>query len=158
MPSEFDEWPAEPAEPDPESRWSDPEDDLVSVPSVEDLDPGSEGAGIEVDGEIARLFWAAVVYANLALGGVSVGLLLIGFRGQLMVGGAAVAVGLLALYRTYDVYQRYRERVVESQDGDGDRMTGDEEGDGDDRTADDGAGTEINGGDGTDRTGRRHNR
>jgi len=129
VPSEFDEWPDEPDEPDPESRWSDPEDDLVSVPSVEDLDPGSEGAGIEVDGEIAKFFWISVIYANVALGGISVGLLVIGFRGQLVVSGIAIAVGLLALYRTYDVYRRYQERVVESEDGDD-----------------------------TDRTGRRHNR
>ena len=129
MPSESDEWPDEPDEPDPESRWGDPEADLVSVPSVEGPeppDPGSEGAGIEVDGEVARLFWVAVVYANVALGGVSIGLLLVGFRGQVVVGGAAVGVGVLACYRTYDVYRRYRSQVVEGGGGDGD----------DDRTAD----------------------
>ena len=122
MPFESDEWPDEPNEPDPESRWGDPETDLVSVPSVgaEESDPGSKGAGIEADGEIAKFFWVSVVYANLALGGISVGLLLVGFRGQVVVGGAAVGVGLLACYRTYDVYRRYRAQVVESEDGDGD--------------------------------------
>ncbi len=121
MPSEFDEWPDEPDEPDPESRWGDPENDLVSVPSVEDTDPGSEGAGVEVDGEIARFFWVSVVYANVALGGVAVGLLLVAFRGQVTVGGIAVVVGVLALYRTYDVYHRYREDVVDDEGDDGDR-------------------------------------
>ncbi|GGJ08818.1 hypothetical protein GCM10008995_18330 [Halobellus salinus] len=118
MPPESDKWPDEPDEPDPESRWGDPEDDLVSVPSVESpaLDPGAEGAGIEIDGELARLFWAAVVYANIALGGVSIGLLLVLFRGQVTVGGAGIAVGLVALYRTYDLYRTHQERVVE---GDG---------------------------------------
>jgi hypothetical protein len=38
-------------------------------------------------------------------------LLLVGFRGRVTVGAVAVAVGLLALYRTYDVYRRYREHV-----------------------------------------------
>ena len=120
MASESDKWPDEPDEPDPESRWDDPENDLVSVPSVEtpDLDPGSEGAGIEVDAEVARLFWAAVVYANIALGGVSIGLLLVWFRGQVTVGGAAVAVGVFALYRTYDLSRTHQERAAEG-DGDG---------------------------------------
>lgn len=125
MASESDKWPDEPDEPDPESRWDDPENDLVSVPSVEtpDLDPGSEGAGIEVDAEVARLFWAAVVYANIALGGVSIGLLLVWFRGQVTVGGAAVAVGLFALYRTYDLYRTHQERAVEG-DGSGEDARG----------------------------------
>jgi len=133
---ESDEWPDEPDDPDPESRWGDPESrwgdpetDLVSVPSVEseELDPGSGGAGIEADSEVAKFFWASVIYANVAVGGVAVGLLLVGFRGQVTAGGAAIVVGLLALYRTYDVYQTYRERVVEAEDGDGSRT---ENGDG----------------------------
>jgi hypothetical protein len=124
VPSEFDEWPDEPDEPDPESRWDDPEDDLVSIPNVEEVDPGSEGAGIEADGEIARFFWVSVIYANVALGGISVGVLLVAFRGQVTVGGIAVAVGLLALYRTYDIYQRYQNEVVDSEDSDTDGTSG----------------------------------
>ena len=125
MASESDKWPDEPDEPDPESRWGDPETDLVSVPSVEtpNLDSGAEGAGVEVDAEVARLFWAAVVYANIALGGVSIGLLLVWFRGQVTVGGAAVAVGLFALYRTYDLYRTHQERAVEG-DGSGEDARG----------------------------------
>lgn len=119
MSADPDEWPDEPDEPDPESRWGDPEDDLVSVPSV-DI-PGEaaddEGAGIDVDGEIATFFWGAVVYTNVGLGGVSLGLLLVGFRGQWLWGGAAVGVGVLALYRTYDLYERYRAQVVAEGDG-----------------------------------------
>lgn len=121
MPPKFDEWPDEPDEPDPEARWGSPEDDLVSVPSVADGDPDAEGAGIEVDGEIAKFFWVSVIYANVALGGVAIGLLLVGFRGQLTIGGVAIAVGILALYRTYDVYRRYREHVDEGDEtGEGD--------------------------------------
>jgi hypothetical protein len=129
VPFESDEWPDEPDEPDPEARWGDPENDLVSVPNVEreDLDPGSEGAGIEMDAEVARLFWAAVVYANIALGGVAIGLLLVLFRGQVAIGGAAVAIGLFALYRTYDLYRTHQERVVEGE-GDGSESGGDDSG------------------------------
>lgn len=115
MPKEFDEWPDEPDQPDPEGRWGDPESDLATVPSVdipgEDVD--DEGAGVEVDGDLAKFFWAAVIYANVGIAGVSLGLMLAGFRGQLLLGGGAVAIGLFALYRTYDLYRTYRERDVD---------------------------------------------
>ena len=112
MPSDFDEWPDEPdepEEPDPEARWGSPEEDLVSVPSVEIPGEGEEeGAGVEIDGDLAKLFWVTVVYANVALAGISIGLLLVAFRGQWGWGGGAVAVGLFALYRTYDLYRTYQ--------------------------------------------------
>lgn len=114
MAPNFDEWPDEPDEPTPESRWGDPEDDLVSIPSVDG--PDAADADIEIDGDVAKFFWVAVVYANLAVGGVAVGLLLVGFRQRWRVGGAAVAVGLLALYRTYDVYRTYQTDVVADDD------------------------------------------
>ncbi|WP_049985831.1 DUF7322 domain-containing protein [Halobellus rufus] len=118
MPTEFDEWPDEPDEADPESRWGDPESDLVSVPSVDDpaADVDEEGAGVEVDGDLAKFFWATVVYANVALAGISLGLLLVGFRGQWTWGGGAVVVGLFALYRTYDLYRTYQEQGVGESD------------------------------------------
>lgn len=119
MPSESDKWPDEPDEPDPESRWGDPEDDLVSIPSVEvpaAAEPAEPGDTVEVDSEVAKFFWVSVVYANVALGGVSIGLLLVWFRGQWMVGGGAVVVGCFALYRTYDLYRTYQAEVVEGSD------------------------------------------
>ena len=121
VPPDSDRWPDEPDEPDPEARWGNPEEDLVSVPSVETRAPesGSEGGGVEIDAEVARLFWAAVVYANVAVAGVTIGPLLVAFRGQLTVGGVAIVVGLLALYRTYDLYRTHQARVVNG-DGDGD--------------------------------------
>jgi len=109
-----DKWPDEPDEPDPEARWGDPETDLVSIPSVEapePPDPGDPGAGVELDAEVARFFWVSVVAANVAVGGIGIGLLLVGFRGQWTTGGVAVGIGLLALYRTYDIYRRYRAEV-----------------------------------------------
>jgi hypothetical protein len=132
-----DEWPDEPDEPDPESRWGNPEEDLVSIPSVgADEEPTDEaaGAGIEADGEVARFFWVSVVYANVALGGICVGLLLVGFRGQWTLGGGAVAVGLLALYRTYDLYRTYRAEVADpdgvASDGSGANAAASARGDG----------------------------
>ena len=98
-------------------------------------DPGTRsrvrGGGVEVDAEVARLFWAAVVYANVAVAGVTVGPLLVAFRDQLTVGAIAIAVGLLAFYRTYDLYRTYRERIVGGDASDDDAYVADERTDGD---------------------------
>ena len=114
MPTDSDEWPDEPDEPDPEEDWGDPEEDLVSVPSVDVPGAEDEGEdlGAEIDGDVAKFFWAAVVYANIALAGISIGLLLVAFRGQWGWGGGAAVVGVFALYRTYDLYRTYREDIA----------------------------------------------
>jgi hypothetical protein len=114
VPSDFDKWPDEPDEPDPEGRWDAPEEDLVSVPSVEIPGDGDEAEdlGVEIDGDLAKFFWATVVYANVALAGISIGLLLVGFREQWAWGGGAIAVGMFALYRTYDLYRTYQREVA----------------------------------------------
>ena len=117
MPPDFDAWPDEPD--DPESRWGDPENDLVSVPSVDVPEPSvpeEAGAGIEIDGEVAEFFWTATVYANVALGGIGIGVVMLLFRGQWRVGGGAVAIGCFALYRTYDVYRTYQAEIIEGSD------------------------------------------
>lgn len=55
--------------------------------------------------ELQRTFWVTVAVANLAVLGVSVGLLLVGFRGNVTYGGGALAVGLVA---TAYAVARYR--------------------------------------------------
>ncbi|MFC7069289.1 DUF7322 domain-containing protein [Halobaculum lipolyticum] len=88
----------------------------VQVPSVgnpADSLPDSDS----VDPAIQRSFWAAVLYANVALMGVSLGLMLIGFRGDLRWGGAALVVGLLAGVRVYQTYRAFKRR---DDDGDDD--------------------------------------
>ncbi len=116
-----DEWPDEPDEPDPEARWGSPEDDLVSVPGIDLPGEDAEDAGAEVDSDLAKFFWVTVIYANVAVAGVSIGLMLVGFRGQAVWGGGAVAVGLFALYRTYDLYRTYQDHVAaeESEEAEG---------------------------------------
>ena len=126
--SASDKWPDEPDEPDPESRWGDPEEDLVSIPSVEGpaaAEPADPDDEIDVDSEVAKFFWVSVVYANVALGGVTIGLLLVWFRGQWTVGGVAVAVGCFALYRTYDLYRTYQAEVLGESDDPADTTDGD---------------------------------
>ena len=123
-----DEWPDEPEEDDPESRWGDPERDLPTVPEVATPDPGA------ADPELTRLFWASVVAANIALFGLALGPMLVFFRGDWTLGAASVAVGAFALFRTYTYYRRVGARRD----------------DGDDAGTDDG--TEPTGDDGTDST------
>ncbi|MFC7136471.1 DUF7322 domain-containing protein [Halobaculum litoreum] len=81
----------------------------VEVPRVADPadslpDPST------VDPAVRRSFLTAVIYANVALLGVSLGLMLIGFRGDLRWGGAAVGVGVLAGIRVYQTYRAFRNR------------------------------------------------
>ena len=109
-----DEWPDEPEEDDPESRWGNPEHDLPRIPEV--ATPDSEETS--ADPELLRLFWASVVAANVALLGLSLGPMLVFFRGDWMLGAASVAVGAFALYRTHSYYHRVRARR-----GDGDDAT-----------------------------------
>lgn len=74
---------AEPAE-DPGAA---PEADLVpEIPDETDADP-----------ELMRTFWSLVATLNLGLFAVSLGLLLVGVRGQWTAGGAVFALGVGAL-------------------------------------------------------------
>jgi len=108
----FDPWPDEPEETNPESRWGNPERDLprIPTPSVEEKD---------VDPEILETFWRSVVLANVALFGLSLGPMLVYFRGWWLWGGAAVALGAVAGLRVYQHYRAF-DRRYNGDDEDGD--------------------------------------
>lgn len=131
----------DPEDDDPLQKWHDAEKHLSSEPtgveerlSSEPTDPGRaaeesapqapEIEDVDVSSETSRHFWAAVGLANLGIAGVSLGLMLIGFRGQWVEGGVLVLVGLFALARTYHVYRRFRSRradeAASESDGDAD--------------------------------------
>ena len=124
-----DEWPDEPAEEAPESRWGDPERDLPNVPEV--AMPDSEETS--ADPELLRLFWASVVAGNVALLGLALGPMLVFFRDDWTLGAVSVAVGAFALYRTHVYYRRVRARRNEGRDDD---ANGTAAGDGPDDAAD----------------------
>jgi hypothetical protein len=107
-----DEWSDEPEEFDPEHRWGRPERDLPSVPVA----PKPETAETDVDPELFKTFWASVIFANLALFGLSLGAMLIGFRGNWTVGLVLVAVGTFALVRTWAYYVSFRDRDGDEDD------------------------------------------
>jgi hypothetical protein len=104
-----DEWPDEPDEPDPERRWGSPERDLPSVP---------ETAETDVDPELFKTFWASVIFANVALFGLSLGAMLIVFRGNWTVGLVLITVGGFALARTWAYYVSFRDRDEDDPDDD----------------------------------------
>lgn len=102
--------------PPAESETTDADEEFLEPP---------ESDAVEVDTETARSFWAAVVYVNVGLFVLVLGLLVAGFRGRTLIGAGLVAGGALALYRAWTVY-----RAFESSDGDGDTETDEQESDG----------------------------
>ena len=104
----------------------------VEIPSVDDPSDSLPDPS-RVDPDIQQPFLAAVVYANVALLGVSLGLMLVGFRGNWRVGGTAIVIGVLAAVRVYQTVRAFKQRDRDGDDadeGDGDEG-GDGAGDGD---------------------------
>jgi hypothetical protein len=108
-------WPDEPDEDDPESRLATPETELPSVPEVEIPTPSKTEA--DASPELKRAFWGAVLLANVGVAGVTIGPMLIFFRGDWTFGLALVGLGVLSLVRTYTVYRSF---VHRDQNGNGD--------------------------------------
>ncbi len=106
-----DEWPDEPSENDPERRWGDPERDLPNA-----VTPGSDEEMSDVDPELFKTFWASVFFANVALGGLSLGAMLIVFRAQWTFGLGLVAVGGFAAWRTWAYYVAFKNRDDPEED------------------------------------------
>jgi len=80
-----------------------------------------ESSVADADEDLRSAFVACVVLANLALFGVSLGLMLVGFRGNWRIGGALVAVGLVAGIRAYRRYRTWESgRADGSEDADPD--------------------------------------
>ena len=105
--------------PQSESETPDADEEFLEPP---------ESEAVEVDTETARSFWAAVVYVNVGLFVIVLGLLLAGFRGRTVVGAGLVGGGALALYRAWTVYRAFEasEGATET-DGDESDDTGDVE-------------------------------
>jgi hypothetical protein len=94
----FDPFPDDHDVSNPEAKWDDPGSNVPQVGS-------SDGDGPDIDPEVATTFWRSVLLANVALFGMTLGPMLVYFRGQWAVGVAAVVVGAITGLR---VYQHYR--------------------------------------------------
>ncbi|WP_276300617.1 DUF7322 domain-containing protein [Halorussus lipolyticus] len=71
-------------------------------PSVPDLSQNED----EADPELKKQFWSLVLIFNVALFGMSLGLMVVGFRGRLQVGGAIFLAGAFAFLRGWRQYQK----------------------------------------------------
>lgn len=103
----FDPWPDEPDEPNPERTLP----GNLEIPEVSQPEVPEES----LSGDVPRVFWASVILVNVALFALSLGPMLIVFRGQWTFGLPLIAVGALALVRTYQLYRKFKaERADES--------------------------------------------
>lgn len=116
----FDEdehaWPDEPTEFDPDSLGPDP-------PRAPSPPSPATPTGDDVPQGVSNAFWAAVLFANAGLLGVSLGAMLWYFRGMTEVGGGLFLVGVLALGMTYRRYYNFmnREEPAEGTEPDAER-------------------------------------
>jgi hypothetical protein len=119
--------PDEPEEFDPDSLG--PE-----TPEAPDVEPDLEetlGSIDEMDDELVTAFWGAAVFLNVALAAVSLGLMLLYFRGDWRNGGGALLVGVVAAVfaaRYYLGYTRGDDEGWDSGAGGDHRETGDRPG------------------------------
>lgn len=122
-------WPDEPDEFDPDSLGPDAPD---PTPTIRE----SLGAAESVPEGLFRAFWASVLFLNIALASLSLGVLLIYFRGDYGTGGPALLIGTVAALAT----ARYYWRVKTGRYTDGEHSSG-----GEDETGDE-SGTQATGG------------
>jgi hypothetical protein len=99
-PEEADEpWPDEPDEFDPEAAG--PQVEIPSVPDPSDADSS-------VDPAVQQLFWKLVLTFNVALFALSLGPMLVAFRGQWRLGGSVFALGAVTFGYGLTKYRQYR--------------------------------------------------
>jgi len=109
-----DSWPEEPDDPFPE--YTDPS-------RAEGPDPGTAETAAditEVPQEVSRRFWSLVVVFNLGLLATALGLLLVGFRGELLAGGASLGLGVGALVYGVVKYRASRRAIARDRSSESD--------------------------------------
>lgn len=103
----------EPEEHDPEADFHDPDADSLTIPRVEPpavREPGADLGGRDVPADVAQTFWIVVIVVNAAVLAVSLGVLLVVFRGETRTGGGLVVGGLVLFGLAYRRYQAFRRR------------------------------------------------
>jgi hypothetical protein len=114
-------------------------DDPAENLGTEDLAPDPptvpDTSTNEVDADLKKRFWSLVLVFNVALFGMSLGAMLVGFRGRWEVGGAIFAVGAFAFLRGWWGYRQVSAEAADSEETD-DSKGEDNGGDSDDASAD----------------------
>lgn len=116
-----DEPPADGSQFDVVDRFSEPEPGDLGPPIPEAPDPSSDG---DVHPRIWGIFWGMLILIKLALLATALGLMFVGFEGNLDLGGKLLAAGLLLFaygaYRYRDAKREVARLADESAPGDGD--------------------------------------
>lgn len=101
IPFEEDEesWPNEPDEFDPDDLGPDPPDATGA---------NASGTRVDVSDDLVQAFWASVLFVNVALGALSIGAMLIYFRGNHWAGVPAIVIGLVAVLAFFRYYRNVR--------------------------------------------------
>ena len=123
IPFEEDEdaWPDEPKEFDPDSLGPDPPTSPNAAPSSGESLRASES----VPDGLFRAFWASVLLANVALGAISIGAMLIYFQGDYEAGTLALLIGSVAASGTARYYWGVKTGRY-NDDGDAEDAAGDD--------------------------------
>ena len=94
---------------DPEESDLIPEVQPLTTSESEELDPETFSRDLSnVDPDLLNAFAVCVLLANLGILLVSVGALIVIFRGQLRIGGGLVGIGSLALLRMWQYYRSHK--------------------------------------------------
>ena len=107
-------WPDEPDEFDPDDVGPETPD---STPTLRE----SFGAAADVSEDLFRAFWASVLFLNVALAALSIGAMLVYFRGDYASGGPALFVGTVAAFATARYYWRVKTGRYSQPDADDER-------------------------------------
>ena len=125
-PFEEDEegWPEEPEEFDPDSLAPDPPDPTLKG-------PGTPKADADVSDGLFRAFWASVLFLNVSIAALAVGLMLIYFQGDYATGVPSLVVGVVAAFGVGRYYWRvktgrYADDEGESENGADDGTSGED--------------------------------
>ncbi|MFC4248801.1 hypothetical protein ACFOZ7_18035 [Natribaculum luteum] len=99
----------EPEEYDPEEDLHDPETDSLTIPKVDPVEPPEVStAETDVPSDVLQTFWALVLVLNAAILAVTLGAMLLYFRGETTVGGSLVAGGCLLFAFSVRRYRSYQ--------------------------------------------------
>lgn len=119
--------PEDPPQAEADLLPDDPSENLGAENLAPDPPTVPDTSANEADPGLKKRFWSLVLVFNVALFGMSLGLMVVGFRGRWKIGGAIFAVGAFAFLRGWRGYRKVSAEVEASADGEDAKDLADEE-------------------------------